>query len=369
MNYFEYHWLENEETYCIFDDDGNPIIESLEFLESEKRRGLSQNDQENKAIALMHWFEFLEQEEGGIHFANAKTKHIPLFINWLKTNPEYQDMYKKILRQDQFLKSSSVMQYISRVSIFYDRYVYLHYANCTIVWKEELSNFNHKNKKKIQHKFKEKVVNFHPDANAIPPEHFKKIRAQAKNLRDSLIFDLVYISGLRRGELASIDKEQFDVVDRTLPSFKMILHDSFEIRADNQTKTGSRKIYIPSSLAERIGGYITHHRCENKNKHQQIFTAIANRRNTKIGDPLTGKYISKLFKNAAVAAGYPQYSIHSCRHSMITNSLSLGVDIKTVMDQSGHKSLKTLMGYRSKHTEPNQNIDEYCAFMESIIKD
>lgn len=56
MDNFTYDRMEEEDSCCIFDGYDDPIMEVLEFLQSERDRKISLNDQENKAVALMHWF-------------------------------------------------------------------------------------------------------------------------------------------------------------------------------------------------------------------------------------------------------------------------------------------------------------------------
>ncbi len=368
MDNFTYDWMEAEDSYCIFDGYDDPIMEVLEFLQSERDRNVSLNDQENKAVALRHWFEYL-WHKNDLHFSHAKTENIPDFISWLKTSPEFRDMHNNILKQKQYLESSTIMQYISRISVFYDLYVFLKYPNCSIVWKEDINRLYAEYIQKNEHKFKEKFDTYEPDSRSIPVNIFKEIRDHTTNDRNHLLLTLIYITGLRRGEVGNIDMRQFDIVDRSIPTFKMTVHDSFESRKDKQTKTGGRHVYIPSSFAEKIGAYIEHHRCSNKNKHYQIFTAIKKVGNTKVGDPLTGVWISKIFSNAAKAAGYQDYSIHDCRHSAVTNMLSIGTDISTVADQVGHDSIQTTQKYRSKISEDLKAIIDYCNILTEVIKD
>lgn len=365
MNDFMYDWIEDENSYCVFDDMGEPILDTLEFLQSESNSGAELNTQEGKAVALKLWFEFLDQE--GMHYSNVDNKYIPLFRDWLKTPLEHRDMYKRIMKQQEHISSSTWMQYQARVAMFYERYVSLKYPDCKINWKIKISESDWKKKHTHEYMFKEKIKLIAPDSRAIEPEIFKEIRAQTTNKRDALILDFMYVSGLRRGELLSVDCRQFEVVNRRVPSFGIVIHDSFEERQDGQTKSGGRRVFIPSTIAEQVGSYILHDRVVNKNEHYKIFTAISDVKKTKAGDPLTGRYISGIFKNAAVKAGYFKFSIHDCRHSMVTNALSTGNDLKTVMDQAGHTNPNTTMRYRSKHSKIPLSIDAYCSAIADSI--
>lgn len=173
------------------------------------------------------------------------------------------------------------------------------------------------------------------------------------------MLELFYGSGIRRGELFNIDIRQFKNVPRgrDFPLFTMYIHDADSDDSNKQTKTGGREVRILTSLAERISAYIDNHidgRVVNKNKHYEIFTALKNVKNTRKGDPLNGQTVSKVFKNAAIKAGFPDVSVHDTRHSYITNLETFGIKVKDLMVQTGHKNPKTLYRYRSH----NGNMSE-----------
>lgn len=375
MSDFMYEWIEQENSYCVFDDMGEPILETLEFLQSERNNGAQENTLIAKAVALKLWFEFLDQE--GIHYSNVDNKHIPLFRDWLKTPPEHRDIYKMVMGQNEIIEPSTWMQYQGRIATFYERYVLMKYPECKITWKVKTSERNWKSQQVHEFMFKDKLKKIAPDTKSFSPEVFKEIRAQVANKRNALVLDLVYVSGIRRGELQNIDCRQFDLVDRSKADFMITIHDSFDVRADKQTKTGGRCIYITSEMAERIGSYILHDRVTNKNEHYAIFTAFSDTKHknksgettwTKAGDPLSGVYISKIFKEAAKKAGYPEHSIHDSRHSAVTNLLSRDNDLKAVMDQMGHKDPNTTNQYRSKHNSKSSNMSKSLSDIENEIR-
>lgn len=367
MSEYAIEWIEEEKRYCIFDDTDMPITDANKFLKEIKDK--SRNDQENKAVALMLWFEFLDQALDNLHFSRVETKHIPLFRDWLKTPPQNRSMFRRLINVTPHITSGTWMQYQSRVATFYEKYVLVHYPECKISWKTKTEYSDGSVGEKYT--FREKPNKTDPRSKAIPPKAFKEIRNEVTNERDALLLDFMYISGFRRGEVWNVDIRQFEYIDRSLPLFEMKIYQSTGESKDNETKTGSRSVYIPSSLAERIGGYITNERIENKNKHNHIFTAEKDvpRWGVKAGDPISGSTISAIFKRAAKAAGFGDKTVHDCRHSMITNALSLGSALKETMDQVGHKSPETTMLYRSRFKEASKQLASVYTDILSEIQD
>ncbi len=346
---FTYEKCEEYEGYVVYDSSFEPILETLEYIKTLD----SWNGKKNAAVALKHWFAFLDQI--GVNFIEAETKHIPKFRTWLKTPPEYRNNNKiLIMHKEPYLENSSWMQYQSRVANFYSRYVKPKFPECKINFKEKVSYNPHSyGDESERYLFKNEKKTVSPLAKAIHPETFLKIQDCCTNNRDKLMLEFFYLSGIRRGELFNIEKDQFKHIPRGKehPVFAMFIHDSYSPDANKQTKTGGREVVISTSLAEKISGYIDNTvdgRIVNKNKHHEIFTAIRTKNGTERGDPLSARYIYKIFKDAAKKAGCPQHTIHNCRHSYITNMFSRKVSVKDAMDQTGHKNPETLFRYRSK---------------------
>lgn len=354
---FTYQISEKYNGYIVYDDTLEPIMETLDYTSTLD----TWSSKKNAAVALALWFEFLEQNN--IDFQDAETEHISEFRTWLKTPPDYRGKHNiKIMHKEPHILNSSWMQYQSRISNFYEQFVCPKFPNCNISFKKNVPYDSHNNTERYLFKSNIKVVS--PITKAIPVDTILKILDCCTNERDKLMIEFFYKAGFRRGELFNIDKEQFKHIPRghSHPIFTMYIHDSFSPDNDKQTKTGGREVSISTSLAERISGYIDNTidgRLTNKNEHHEIFTALKTVGETKKGDPLKGSYVYSIFKKAAKKAGFPQYTIHDCRHSFVTNMFSKKVGIKDAMDQTGHKNPETLFGYRSK----TDNVPDEVASM------
>lgn len=346
---FVYEWIESDNTYAVFNEEFKPIIEISKYIKTLK----SKNSKEGVAIALMLWFDYLDQI--GLHYSNVETKHIPMWRDWLKTPVKYRDVENTyMLYQEPHIADSTWMQYQSRLSSFYERYVLVNYPDCKISFKENVSyNPNAKFTSLERLKFRVKIKVTKPDARALSIETIRAILDRCTNKRDRLFIELMYICGIRRGELFNIDYEQFVNIPRgeEYPLFIAYIHDSISGDKDKQTKTGAREIYIPTSLAERISAYVCDTidgRVVNANKHEELITAMRDSKHSKKGDTISAKTFSLIFKRAAKKAGFQEATLHDLRHSFVTNQLSMGVGAIDVMEQTGHLSIQTLDGYRTK---------------------
>lgn len=359
---------EHTNSYVIYDDKFEPIMEPTEYISTLS----SWNSKKNVAVALQLWFEFLYSV--GLDYSRVETNHISKFRNWVKTPPEYRNSDNVyILYEKPHITPSTWMQYQMRISGFYDKYVFPKFPDCKISFKQKVEYNSRFPNNQEKYLFKERIKVSRPEARAININNFVKILDCCTNTRDRLILELFYTSGIRRGELFNIDIRQFKHVPRGQehPLFTMYIHDSNQKDDDKQTKTGGREVRILTSLAEKISGYIDNEidgRIINENNHYEIFTALKDTNKTKKGDPLKGQTISKIFKKAAIKAELSNATLHDLRHSYVTNLETFGIREKDLMVQTGHKNPKTLYGYRTHNGNMPDELVAALRKMDSKIK-
>lgn len=352
-------YKKSREEWYVF-DGMKPIVEITEYTKGL----LSENSKRGAIVALMLWYKFLDGL--GLDFARAETGHIPRFRDWLKTKPDFrsaENIY--VFMQDPHIVESTWNQYLSRIHNFYKKHIQVKYPSCKIEFTEECKWFNSSHPTPSEKlTFSERATKRDPRAYAIHVDDMVKILDKC-NKRDRLIFEFMYVSGFRIGELFNIDVEQFRKhIPKKHPLFEVYIHDSVSADPNKQTKTNARTFDISIELAERIASYVGNERVVNAcNEHDEIFTSMGYAKETKPGDPLSAKYIAKKFSEKAKEVGI-KASIHDLRHSYVTNMASLGVNIIEIQEQVGHQSIETTNRYRSKsHSRVSR---EYLKAHEAI---
>lgn len=155
-----------------------------------------------------------------------------------------------------------------------------------------------------------------------------------KGLRDIAILEMLYSTGLRVSELASLNREQVDLKRR-----------EFMVRGKGRKP---RIVFLSEKSAKRIEEYLkarkdnypaiflNHHGATAK---MQSITNPENRR-------LTTVWIEKLVKRYAMLAGIVKHvTPHTLRHAYATNLLQNGADIRSVQEMLGHSSITTTQIY------------------------
>ncbi|MFA5036049.1 MAG: tyrosine-type recombinase/integrase [Candidatus Izemoplasmatales bacterium] len=148
--------------------------------------------------------------------------------------------------------------------------------------------------------------------------------------RDLAIFELLYGSGLRVGELVKVKMTDIDFVAKTI-----LIHGK-----------GSKDRYVPmhDTLVECLKDYLVIVR--------PVFRARTNKPDDHIlfvnfkGNSLSDRGVRDILdRELTHQASSLQISPHTFRHSFATHLLDHGVDLRTVQEMLGHASLATTQIY------------------------
>lgn len=149
-------------------------------------------------------------------------------------------------------------------------------------------------------------------------------------LRDKVILEALFSTGLRIAELVALNKEQFD--------FSSDKKD-FELSV---TGKGSRvrTVYFSERALEWLKKYLK----TRGDKQKALF--INYRSRTKNENRLTSRSIERMIKKYSIKAGIPLFTTpHTLRHSYATDLLEQGVDLRTIQEFLGHKNIVTTQIY------------------------
>ncbi len=145
-------------------------------------------------------------------------------------------------------------------------------------------------------------------------------------LRDRTLFELLYSTGCRVGEICSLNVS--DVVRRQV-----------RVRGKGDRE---RMVFIGARAAEVLDEYLPHrleHSAEDPDSRRALILDLR-------GERLTTRGVYYLIRRYAALTGMAKkVTPHTFRHSFATHVMDEGADIRTVQELLGHASLSTTQIY------------------------
>jgi len=149
-------------------------------------------------------------------------------------------------------------------------------------------------------------------------------------LRDKVILETLFSTGLRVAELVSLNREQFENIKN---------EKDFELGIVGKGER-PRTVYFSERALEWLKKYLENR----KDKEKALFINYRARKNS--DSRLTTRSIERIVKKYSILAGVPiSTTPHTIRHSMATDLLSQGVDLRTIQEFLGHKNIVTTQIY------------------------
>jgi len=149
-------------------------------------------------------------------------------------------------------------------------------------------------------------------------------------LRDRAILESLFSTGLRIAELVSLNQEQFNNIKD-----KKDLEISIIGKGDRP-----RTVYF----SERALLWIKKYLATRNAKDKALFIHYRSRQDAE--SRLTSRSIERIVKKYAILSGIPIFTTpHTLRHSMATDLLTQGVDLRTIQEFLGHKNIVTTQIY------------------------
>jgi integrase/recombinase XerD len=165
----------------------------------------------------------------------------------------------------------------------------------------------------------------------LSPEEVKRILAMAPSLKARAMLTLAYGCGLRASEVVRLRAADID-------SEQMI------IRIVQSKGRKDRHVMLPAEVLDLLRQWWKARPTEEDAgvapEQRWLFPGRSDHQ------PLTTRQFSRLFKEAAKAAGLRKtVSLHSLRHSFATHLLERGTDIRVIQALLGHDKLETTARY------------------------
>jgi integrase/recombinase XerC len=155
-------------------------------------------------------------------------------------------------------------------------------------------------------------------------------------LRDRLVLELLYATGIRVGELCGLDVADVDRGRRVVRVF------------GKGAKERSVPYGVPAEQA--LDGYLRHGRPALRGPDSGDALLVGAR-----GRRLAATAVRRIVNVAAAAAGLPHLSPHGLRHSAATHLVEGGADLRAVQELLGHAALSSTQIYTHVSVERLRN--------------
>jgi len=148
-------------------------------------------------------------------------------------------------------------------------------------------------------------------------------------VRDRAILETLFSTGLRVSELVALNREQFANIEN-----KKDLELSIIGKGDRP-----RTVYFSERALLWLKKYL-------QTRKDEVKALFINYRGRKPHSRLTRRSIERIVKRYAIKAGIPIFTTpHTLRHSMATDLLTQGVDLRTIQEFLGHRSITSTQIY------------------------
>jgi integrase/recombinase XerC len=166
----------------------------------------------------------------------------------------------------------------------------------------------------------QKLVSFLPIDEAMALMDAKGSGART-SVRDAAVLELLYATGLRVSELASLDLEDFDRARQTV----------------RVLGKGRKERIVP--YGSRAAGALAAYLSGRGDAQGALFT-------NRTGGRLTVRSIHTIVRRSAAACGITRrVSPHTLRHTFATHLLDAGADLRVIQEFLGHRRLSTTQRY------------------------
>jgi site-specific recombinase XerD len=283
-----------------------PIIQFLnDFLDwLEVEKGLSSKTQENYARFLKRFFDWLKIKK----LQNLKPDEL---------SPKHIQDYRLFLARRFNLKKSTQIYYLIALR-----------SLLTFFAKHDILSLPPE-KVNLPKRVSEREIRF------LTLKDLEKLFSQPdtskiQGIRDRAIMEVLFSTGMRISELCSLNKDQIKIPQKIEEIEISIIGKGGKVR--------------PVYLSKRAVFWLKKYLEQRTDNRKALF--ISHKRKTSEDLRLTPRFIQKMIKKYALLAGLPPNTTpHVLRHSFATDLLARGVDLKTIQEFLGHKTITATQIY------------------------
>ena len=170
-------------------------------------------------------------------------------------------------------------------------------------------------------------------------EYDQFISTMETGSRYFVIFEILFWTGCREGELLALTKSDIDFQNNRMSITKTFYRiERRDVISTPKTEQSVRMIELPEFLTQEIKEYVD--QMPDLSDHARIF-------------PIVAEAVQHKLKRQADKAGVKRIRVHDLRHSSVAYLINQGVQPLIIKERLGHKDIKiTLNTYG--HLYPNQ---------------
>jgi site-specific recombinase XerD len=278
------------------------LTDFLDWLEIEK--GLSSKSQENYSRFLKKFLDWLKINNlENIKPRELTPEHIRNYRIFLSRQylPKTKQPLKKITQNYYLIALRSLLNYFADSDIL-------------ALPAEKIKLARNKGERQVRFLNLEQLEKLFSAPNT----------SEVQGLRDRAIFETLFSTGMRIAELVALNREQIKIK----PGIE-------ELELSIIGKGGRiRTVYFSQRSLSWLKKYLD----TRKDKENALFINYRSKKGASLR--LTPRSIEKIIKKYAVLVGLPITTTpHVMRHSFATDLLSQGVDLRTLQEFLGHKSI------------------------------
>ena len=179
----------------------------------------------------------------------------------------------------------------------------------------------------------------------IKEEYDRFISGVDRKSEDYLMFEILFWTGIREGELLSLTITDFDMTNNLLHINKTYHRiDGKDVISTPKTDNSVRTIIIPNFLKEEVQEYISYHYGFPEN--ERLF-------------PIVARTLQKRMKRYEKKTGVKPIRVHDLRHSHVAYLINQGVEPLIIKERLGHKNIQiTLNTYGHLYPSRQKEIAE-----------
>lgn len=336
---------DNKKRYLLLDAVGVPVVPVMKYLKYLDQTGKSNNTLKTYCYALKQYFTYLE--EWKIDYKEVGVKDLADFVGWLR-NPLESGKVTPLQQIEAKRTEKSVNLIITVVTSLYDYFFRIQEIQNDMVGKLVRQVFrgghskykgflHHVNEGKPTNKNILKLKEPRRKPRALHKDEVEQIYEFTTNIRDRLLIQLLFETGLRIGEALSLFMEDF-VFDHK-NGHRIRLTDRGELENGAKLKTGERELYVSQGLMDLYDDYLYNVIDELEIDTNFVFVKL---RGNRVGQPMNDSDVRALFKVLCKKTGMHIHP-HLLRHTHATIYYRQTKDIKQVQERLGHANIQTTM--------------------------